>query len=252
MSEAISSPKRKRLLVLYVSHVYNNRVKHFLENAMFEDADIDWLFIYNGLADTFPTPSYMKKLHRTNVGFDFGGWTDAIHHEDNKDKYDYYLFVNSSVFGPYLPADFTGKWTDIYVGGLKDNIRLFGSTINTVGSPEWKSHVQSYIFCTDNEALQYLIQRGAFEKGKYPITFQDAIWQREVPMSVYITQKGWNIGCTWKRFQGIDFTFRSIPFGRAPNHHLLVIDDMMYPQYENNAWTREELVFVKGNRLGIH
>lgn len=245
--------ERKKLLVLFVSHVYNGRVKHFLEKAVFEDPDIDWLFIYNGLQDTFDVPPYMKKFYRDNKGFDFGGWTDAIHHEDNKNKYDNYLFINSSVHGPYLPVDFKGKWTDIYLNGLNNNnIRLFGSSINTVGSPEWKSHVQSFIFCMDNEVLHYLILRGIFKENSYPITFQDAIWQREVPMSVYVLQKGWNIGCTWKRFDGIDFTFRSIPFGKAPNHHLLVMDDMQYPRFEGKEWTREELVFVKGNRLGIH
>jgi len=242
----------KKLLVLYVTHVYNTRVKHFLEHAVFEDPDIDWIFIRNGLTADIPIPSFVKQIHRENKGFDFGGWNDAVHSDTIKDDYDHYLFVNSSVYGPYLPKDFTGKWTDIYVNGLKDNIHLFGSTINTVGSPEWKSHVQSYIFCMDRPALHYLISRGLFQKDQYEHNFQDAIWRKEVPMSVYILQNGWNIGATWKRFEGIDFTFRSIPFGRAPNHHLLVIDDMMYPQYEGTAWTREELVFVKGNRLGIH
>ena len=39
-------------------------------------------------------------------------------------KYDYFIFVNSSVIGPYLPKNFKGNWTDIYINGLKKH-KLF-------------------------------------------------------------------------------------------------------------------------------
>lgn len=240
----------KKLLVLYVSHVYNTRVKHFIENAMFEDPNIDWIFISNGLEMNFPLPSYVKVLKRENIGFDFGGWQDAIFLDDNTSKYEKYIFVNSSVYGPYLPKDFKGKWTDIYLNGLKDNIKLFGSTINTVGSPETRSHVQSYIFSIDNETLQYLIKCGIFNNGVYVSTFQDAIWKKEVAMSGYIIENGWNIGCLWRRFDGVDFTFKTKPISDYDSNKLNV-NDIMFHCYEGREWTREELVFVKGNRLGI-
>ena len=39
---------------------------------------------------------------------------------------------------------------------LNNNIKLFGSTINTISEPYNKAHVQSYIFAMDKETLKYL------------------------------------------------------------------------------------------------
>ena len=73
------------------------------------------------------------------------------------ENYDKFIFVNSSVIGPFIPSYYKGKWTDIYLNSLKDNVKLFGSTINTCGNPLHLSHVQSYIFAMDKHTLQYLI-----------------------------------------------------------------------------------------------
>ena len=37
-----------KVLVLYVFHVVNNRVKHFIEKCMFEDSAIHFILISNG------------------------------------------------------------------------------------------------------------------------------------------------------------------------------------------------------------
>lgn len=85
-------------------------------------------------------------LFRDNLGYDFGGWSEALFKDNLHEKYENYIFVNSSVVGPFLKPDFKGRWTDIYINGLKDNVKLFGSTINTIKDPLNWAHVQSYIF----------------------------------------------------------------------------------------------------------
>jgi len=53
--------------------------------------------------------------------------------------------------------------TDIYIYGLnKNNCKLFGSTINTIKIPNVLVHVQSYIFSTDLETLEHLIEEDIF------------------------------------------------------------------------------------------
>lgn len=242
----------KKLLVLYVAHSYNNRVKHFLEKAVFEDPSIDWVFIYNGLQDSFPIPPYMKKFKRENIGFDFGGWSDYLLHDPSiQTSYDYYLFINSSAYGPYISPSYSGKWTDIFIQGLQHNTKLFGCTINTVMDPLHKSHIQSYVFSMDSEALHYLIQEKTFTTQHYHRTMHEAVWNGEIRMSQLIVKKGWNIGCTWSRFKDVDFTFQSKPLSEYP-YSLIYINDPLWPEFENGLWTRENLVFVKGNRLHIH
>src|SRR5437764_11139910 len=132
-----------RTLCLFVFHIINNRVHNFINNCIFYDENVDFIIICNNKETEFTVPSYCKKINRDNIGYDFGGWSDALLTNDLYKNYDNYIFVNSSVDGPFLRPNFTGKWTDIFIDGLKDNVKLFGSTINTLQMPMHASHIQS-------------------------------------------------------------------------------------------------------------
>ena len=137
------------------------------------------------------------------------------------------------------------RWTDIYINGLQDNIKLFGSTINNLPRFIGKSHVQSYIFSMDKQTLEHLIDWEIFSMTNYPKTFYDAIWNREVMMSRRILDNGWNIGCLHQYYKDIDFTFKTA------NRPITLLDDIMYDSHRNVSWTEYELVFIKGNRVKI-
>ena len=99
----------------------------------------------------FTVPSYVKTLYRDNIGYDFGGWSDALLIDNLYKNYDNFICINSSVIGPFIPSYYNEKWTDIYLKGLlQPNVKLFGSTINTCCNPIITSHVQSYIFSMIN------------------------------------------------------------------------------------------------------
>ena len=161
-------------------------------------------------------------------------------------NYDAFIFVNSSVIGPFLTDGFEGHWTDIYINGLKDNIKLFGSTINTLKMPKNKAHVQSYIFSMKKETLEYLIQCKIFDNENCVKTFKDAIWKKEVLMSRKIISNNWNIGSLMKRYQNVDFTFKSKPKSQYPKK--LWLGNVMKQQYYNKLWSLTDLVIVKGNK----
>ena len=233
-----------KTLVLYVFHMFNDRVQSFINKAIFEDENTDFIVICNNKTTDFKVPSYVKTFKRDNIGFDFGGWTDALLTDDLYKSYDSFIFVNSSVVGPFLPANFSGKWTDIYLAGLTDNVKLFGSTINTCASyatPKSHSHVQSYIFAVNRETLDFLIATNIFSKNHYAKTFDEAIWHKEVHMSRLVREHGWNIGSLMKYYQGTDFTFKVTP-------KVTMLDDIVYNHYRNVYWNEYDLVFVKGNR----
>ena len=50
------------------------------------------------------------------------------------------------------------------------------------------------IFSMDKETLNYLIRCEIFSISNYAITFDDAIWNKEVLMSRKIIENVWNIG----------------------------------------------------------
>ena len=234
-----------KLLVLYVFHIYNNRVKQFIKNCIFYDEDVDFIIISNN-SNKIDVPYYVKTLYRENIGYDFGGWSDALLKENLYINYDNFIFVNSSVIGPFIPNYCKDKWTNIYINGLKNNVKLFGSTINTCNDPLNKSHVQSYIFSMNKSTLEYLIDCEIFSSINYAKTFNDAIWQKEVLMSRKIIENNWNIGSLLPYYKDVDFTFTS---KKPSEYNKKFLNDIMYPQFQDTLWDIYDLVFVKGNRI---
>jgi hypothetical protein len=238
-----------KTLVLYVFHIYNDRVKHFIQNALFEDDTIDFIIISNNKNEfNIPTFRNIKVLFRDNIGYDFGGWSDALLINNLYKNYDHFIFANSSVIGPFIPSYYKNKWTTIYIEGLQDNIKLFGSTINTCCDPIHKSHVQSYIFSMDKTTLEYLIECEIFSMTNYAKTFDEAVWNKEVLMSQKIIQNGWNIASLMSYYKNVDFTFKTKSLSQ---YTIQFLDDIMFGYFRNKLWNEYEIVFIKGNRLHI-
>lgn len=235
----------KKTLVLYVFHEFNERVDMFIKNAIFYDENTDFIVISNNKYNKFEVPNYVKKLYRDNIGFDFGGWSEAILTDKLYNKYDYFIFVNSSVIGPFIPSYYTGKWTDIYINGLNDNVKLFGSTINTILDPINKSHIQTFIFSMDKNTLKYLIDCEIFSMKKQYESFSDTIKYKEIGMSRKIIENGWNIGSLLPHYKNVDFTFKT---KKPSDYNITFFGDFMFPDYCNKYWEKNELVFIKGNR----
>jgi lipopolysaccharide biosynthesis protein len=193
-------------------------------------------------------PKYVKLIKRDNVGFDFGAWTDGLFKDDLYKNYDNFIFVNSSVIGPFYPHYYPGNWTDIYIGGLKNNVKLFGSTINCIHITHFIPHVQSYIFAVDRECLEYLIQQNIFTSS-YESNFTVLIQEKELKMSELVLSKGWNIGCLHKHYKDIDFANNQ---RCVYKYNITLYNDIMYQDYLNkHLWELSELVFVKGNRISL-
>lgn len=239
-----------RTLVLYVFHEYNMRVKYFIDNCIFQDDNVDFMVICNNTSISFPIPPYVKVLFRENIGFDFGGWSEGLLKDSIYKNYDHYIFVNSSVLGPFLPVYYKGRWTDIYINGLEGNIKLFGSTINTDTFEQYLTtpHVQSYIFSMNRSTLEYLIECGIFSNDTLSTTYFDAIVSKEVLMSTKILEKGWNIGSLMPQYKGIDFTFRE---KKPEEYGITFLGDVTFGIYHNVLWNEYQLVFIKGNRINV-
>lgn len=241
-----------KTLVLFVFDVFNDRVKLFLDNCFFKDPNVDFIVISNNKSNKFTVPDYVKTLLRENIGYDFGGWSDALLIDNLYKNYDNYIFVNSSVIGPFVPAYFKDNWTDIYINGLQGNVKLFGTTINTentligVNDPLRISHVQTYIFSMDKTTLEYLISCEIFSMTNYAATYLDAIYQKELLMSRKIVENKWNLGSLYPAYKNVDFTFSE----KKPNEYgsNFFKGDLMYEKHRNKLWNEYDLVFLKGNR----
>jgi len=236
----------KKILVLYVFDKMNNRVFNFIKNCIFEDNNIDYIIISNGYDGDIDVPSYVKILKRQNIGYDFGGWSEAILKDEIYNNYDYYIFINSSVIGAFIPFYCEKKWPYILIDGLNHNIKLFGITINTEQDPINRSHVQSYLFCVNKETLIFLIKKGIFSNYNFT-NIKDVIEYKEVLMSRHILNNGWNIGALCNYYKDVDFKF----IDKMPiDYEINFIGDIMYPKYRDIIWNEYQLIFIKGNRFG--
>ncbi len=247
-----------KTLVLYSFSELTNNVEHFIKNAVFENRNVDFLFICNNNDLIFNVPNYVKKLYRNNIGFAFGAWSDGLLINNLYKNYDYFIFTNSDISGPYFHInDNNINWINIYLNKLNDDIKIVGSTINTMynsflfnypGATNEDniinlSHVQTYIFAINKETCDFLIETNIFSQN-YITNERQLFIEKEMGMSRVILNNNWNIGCLLKHYNNIDFRFKN----KKPKDYLInFYDDIMYPYYNNNLWNNIELVFIKNN-----
>ena len=222
----------------------NDRVKFFLKYGIFTHPDYDFIVISNGYGHV-DVPSHVKLLLRENVGFDFGGWSDALLNDNLYKQYTHFVFINSSVYGPFVPTYYNDVWPTLFTKRLTTDLRLFGTTINSLNDAKSRAMVQSMAYSTDLEALEVLIQEKIFTRD-YPKTFDETIWQHEIRMSRVIINHGWNIGCLMKIYEGVDFRFKTSQPNDQP---IKFLNDVNWNHiYFGNSMHPYEIIFLKGNR----
>lgn len=154
--------------------------------------------------------------YHPNECYDWGtmGWVLSRKIVD-VNRYTHFIFMNSSVRGPFLPAYLWGKvrWQDIFISRLSDSIKLVGPTISCEGSPKdgdvngtWRTnpHVQSYVVVTDKIGLNAMWEEGSvFECYS---NMWDVIYYAELGSTWAVLSAGYGIDSLMLRYQGIDWT----------------------------------------------
>ena len=207
-----STKKISKVLVIYVyaeSHSFSlSNLKYFLRFGMKKCSNIDYYIIIQQMNNTklnqmnLPLlPSNGHYVEHENECFDLGtiGWflSKGI---TNKNRYKYFIFLNSSVRGPYLVSYYEeNQWEKIFTNRLNDYVKLVGPTISCQASP----HVQSYFWAMDRIALDILLNDS--EIFSCHQTQVDAIYRGEIPASRLLFNNGFTIGSLMKKYQKIDF-----------------------------------------------
>lgn len=239
-----------KTLVLYVFHQYTEYVNYFIKKGLFEDENTTFLFLINNqdldITSVLPSFKNIQILKRENKYADFGAWSDGLVYQDNINKYNSFIFINSSCAGPFVHPNINEKWTTIFLQGLeRDNIKIFGTTINTCSNKTGESsHVQSWAFCMKQNEVKLCLENKIFDPIHYTKMTQknDLIFEHEVLMSRVIVKNGGNIGAMTKLYTGVDFC--------NPNSNKYGwLDDIAFSKgYLNETTNPYEVMFVKANR----
>lgn len=122
-------------------------------------------------------------------------------------RYTHFLFLDSSVRGPFLPrytrprstSQVVKPWTDVFTKRLGPQIKLVGRTV----SCEIEMHVQAPAWATDRVGLQLLLEHGVLDCATDPAK---ARRRHELAATRVILGEGYRVDCLMLRYQGVDLT----------------------------------------------
>ena len=145
----------------FVDYLEEN-LKFFFEHGILNNDDYRYNFVLNGhesLLD-IPKSDNISVIKRDNIGHDFAAYRASLDSVE-LDDYDYFIFLNDTVRGPfipnYIPSNIT--WVDMFLSGIDDKVKLVGPTQNyCLGS----RHIQSMCFGMDKIAVKLLLEKGIF------------------------------------------------------------------------------------------
>ena len=270
-----------KTLILYVFHEINANVDTFLKRGLINSQDKEFIFIFNNI-DANPTTEKWKFLHnynnmhlfiRPNIGHDFQGWNEALFlpasdlnkkiiYSSNKDTlepamhtlFDKFVFVNSTVRGPYVPLYVTSDWVDCFTSKLSTDVKMTGISINFISGVTYEStksfikanygftpidhtHIQSMIYSLDREGLDILLKYQLFNSGKqFPRDKWELISSSEIGMSSILRNEKKSL-YSYMMTQGL-VRYNEV----QKNPDIWCIKDF-YPL--------TEMMFVKDNRMNI-
>ena len=191
------------ILYCFCKDYYNKKLNIFLKNGIFNSQKVDFILIRNN-----DNEEYLDELNkylynnvwlylRPNFGHDFGGWNDALFLNENDlknnkvlrykpatdnflyTKYKKFIFLNDTIYGPFIPSYLNNIWTKYFVSKLKDNIGIVCVSVNGCNHPITKkfhnnfsknmqmyysiisddlSHAQSFAYALSLESLNILMK----------------------------------------------------------------------------------------------
>ena len=203
-------------LITYAYYETNQtkfNLKFYSKIGIVDDKRYLYIIVTNGENCIIKLPTYdnVVILKRPNIGFDFGAHNHALEwaHEKYGTKlpFNYYIFMNCGVVGPFIPPSFPKNlhWSTIFTSRIIDDIKLVGTTVSCLSLTIGDFHgpkIGGYFFATDNIGLSLMLDKKDI--------FKDHPTKRDVIAAEYkttdaIMNAGYNIDCLLYKYQGIDW-----------------------------------------------
>ena len=207
--------KKMSTIVLYAYYeggAYSKiNLDFFLKHGL--DPSFDLIIIVNGGLTSYPLihasdedKKRIRLAQRENTGHDFGAWSYGLTKIDMS-KYEYFIFMNDTVIGPFYKTK--QVWTKSITRLLEyEHVGIAGIAINLVfenyDHPHGRgSHVQTMMFAMKRNIVE-LVKPTFFNLNNLIMDRFDTITHREIGLSQYLLQRGYNIACLMKRYQNAD------------------------------------------------
>ncbi len=237
---------------------YRDNLIYFLSVGILDEYHY-YIVIAGGCTVELPLKeniSYIKTENRNN---DYGGYSEFIKTATQKlQNYNFFIFVNSSVRGPFLPNYSPSDWTVPFIKKLSNDTHLVGSTINVLpiqseysqklgeisSYPPPFTHVQTTSYALTSEALNYLISLSFYDMDRF-MSKEEVIAFYELRLSREIIKNGWNFSSIAPLYDEIDYRKQNefIKNDSAVNGDVLFKKGFM-----GRTLNPYDLIFIKVNR----
>ncbi len=233
--------------------LYKSNFQYFLDNAILDN--IDYYIVINGnYTININNKNNIKIFEKENKGYDFGAYSHVI--KRIKQNYDYYIFLNATVKGPYLDNK-NDNWLEKFLSLFNNNVKLVGCTIcytNTnnklkdiIGGKDNIYYVQTPFFIIKNDFLMYLNNIDFFNEDELNnITdLEYVILNKEIKLSYLCYQFGGNINCYLKKYRNLDYTKLNYDINNSSFNG----DPYFINSYFCNTIQPNDVIFYKNKRF---
>ena len=204
---------------------YIDNFCHFLRFGYRPDMDFVIVVAGHHTID-LPKADNLRYHFTPNENFDYGGYASAIRTLDLPHQYEHFIFVNTSVRGPFLPP-YIGKsmeksWDQILIDLLEPGVGIAGTAIALTPahhsiaklyhakygvSPHNEdilAHVQSTCYILPKASLQFLVNMGFYE-GAPSLSKDETVRDYEIRLSQLLLAQGLNLKCVLPEYSQPDY-----------------------------------------------
>ena len=238
-----------------LNETYKENLIFFLNTAILNQAEY---FIYiSGTCSVnlpeFPNVHYFFIENKNN---DYGSVVKF--HQDYKSRsFESYLFINSSMRGPFLPTYCNDHWYEIFTSRLSNTIAVVGSSINLLPLDAFHSkrfgqkftypppfiHVQTTAYALSSDAYNLLANKGFFDVTR-ALHKADVIRDYEILMTQIILNSGLSISSLLPTYEEFNAENKGVEFPCT----LYVGDALSKASFYGRSVSPIECVFIKTNR----
>ena len=213
--------------VLVIYHFYEkdqsyiDNFLHFIQFAY--RPELNYLIVIAGITSIeLPQAGNITYFYAKNQNFDYGGYAQAINDLKFETNYAHFIFVNSSVRGPFLPAHSQKIWANNLFELYSENIGIVGTAISLTPSHHAISkmyhekygyaeqnknilaHVQSTCYVLSQPVLCSLINEGFYDVHE-SLSKDETVRDYEMRLSQNLLGRGLNLKCMLPEYNKPDY-----------------------------------------------
>jgi hypothetical protein len=214
-----------QLLVIYhyyeKDQSYIDNFSHFIRFAY--KPHLNYVIVVAGsYTIDLPKAPNIEYLFTKNENFDYGGYAAAIKTLGLSDRYDHFIFVNSSVRGPFLPVYAKRSWEQILIDLFDPSVGVVGTAISltpshhsiaklyhakygkTALNERILAHVQTTCYALSKDALRFLVDSGFYEIIR-ALSKDETVRDYEIRLSQLLLEHGHNLKCLLPEYSQPDY-----------------------------------------------